>query len=157
MKIRSFVPSGSGVEVVHEILEKNIFDYKLKKYNPKLELFPFLISVLCKNDDADIVHTTPDYAYFIPKKKSRFIITFHNYVLDDFMQKYSNFYQKIHYLSSLIQYWRSHSDLYKYTVGWATDPLACTDLMDESCHRWDDCGSIRNGKSRERYHAPSSP
>ncbi len=97
MEINSFVSSGSGVIIVHEALEKNIYGYKLKKYNPKLEFFPFLIPVLCKNENADIIHTVPDYACFIPKKKSKLIITFHNYVLDNFMQQYSSFYQKIHY------------------------------------------------------------
>lgn len=101
MKISSFCPSGSGAYIVHKTLEENIPEYNLKEYDPKFEFFPFLFPLIFNHNNTDIIHLTPEYGCFVPKKKSKLILTFHNYVLDAFMKPYSSFYQRVHYKTDL--------------------------------------------------------
>lgn len=101
MKISSFCPSGSGAYIVHKTLEENIPEYNLKEYDPKFEFFPFLFPLIFNHNNTDIIHSTPEYACFVPKKKSKLVLTFHNYVLDTFMKPYSSFYQRVHYKTDL--------------------------------------------------------
>lgn len=93
---------GNGAYVVHSILSKKIPDYYLQGYNPYLTLFPPFLSCLPSIvKSPDIIHSTPDYARFFRRKKTPLVVTFHNYVLDGFMQKYSSFLQRIHYRTDL--------------------------------------------------------
>ena len=102
MNIISPMATGNGAYIVHKILEKYIPQYIVKRYNPYLTLFPFILKPgvrITKN--ADLIHTSPDYAYFFNKKSIPLIITFHNYVLDVWMKQYSSFLQNIHYKTDL--------------------------------------------------------
>ncbi len=95
---------GNGAYVVHSILEQHIQNYKLIGYNPYQTLFPpylykHMFGVTKKN--TDIIHTTPDYGIFSHKRDIPLVITFHNFVLDNFMKAYSSILQNTHYKTDL--------------------------------------------------------
>lgn len=94
--------TGNGAYVVHSMLGKFLPDYHVQGFNPYLTLFPPLLSCLPPIvKSPDIIHSTPDYACFFRRKKTPLVVTFQNYVLDDFMQKYSSFLQRVHYRTDL--------------------------------------------------------
>jgi glycosyltransferase involved in cell wall biosynthesis len=102
MKILSPVASGSGAFVIHKMLESQVSNYQVVPYNPYLTLFPpslYFVGMLRKTD---IVHTTPDYAIYHYRKKVPMILTFHGYVLDKYMRKYSSTLQSFHYQTDLL-------------------------------------------------------
>ncbi len=103
MNIYSPIATGSGAYVVHKILADKITNYHLCGYNPYWALFPPALPFVCSGISfPDIIHTTPDYAWWFRKEKSvPLIITFHNYVLDPFMEQYSSLLQRIHYKTDL--------------------------------------------------------
>ena len=103
MKVISPVAWGSGAFIIHKILERYLPQYKIISYNPKLTLVPLSLLMLntASLKNADLIHTTPDYAWFFYRKSIPMIITFHNYVLDNWMRPYSSFMQKLHYATDL--------------------------------------------------------
>jgi len=101
MKILSPMAYGNGAYVVHKMLEASIEGYRVQSYNPYWTLFPPALKVLCPGGNADIIHTTPDYGLFTSPRKTPLVLTFHNFMLDDFMQSYSTLPQKIHYKTDL--------------------------------------------------------
>jgi glycosyltransferase involved in cell wall biosynthesis len=93
---------GNGAYVIHQILANSIPGYHIHGYNPYWTLVPLALPLVCNSDTTpDILHSTPDYAWFFKKKDIPLIITFHNYVLDGFMREYSSLAQRIHYASDL--------------------------------------------------------
>jgi len=101
MKIISPMARGSGAYIIHGILERCLPQYRVISYNPKLTLLPLLLPNTVSLKNADLIHTTPDYAWFFYRKSAPMIITFHNYVLDNWMRPYSSFPQKLHYATDL--------------------------------------------------------
>ena len=101
MNICSPMARGNGAHVVHKILEKNLNGYAVCDYNPYWTFFPPALPFLCSDRNADIIHTTPDYGLFFHREDTPLIITFHNYMLDNFMQNYSSLAQRIHYKTDL--------------------------------------------------------
>ena len=101
MNIISPMATGNGAFIVHKLLESRICDYKVFPYNPYKTLFPPLLFPIGRSSLADIIHTTPDYAFFHARKNIPLIITFHNYVLDRYMRSYSSVLQNIHYSTDL--------------------------------------------------------
>ncbi len=102
MTIFSPMAKGNGAYVIHQILAENISNYCTCGYNPYWTLFPPALPVLFhEKKDADLVHTTPDYGKFFKRKGVPLVITFHNYVLDSFMDPYSSPLQRIHYKTDL--------------------------------------------------------
>lgn len=100
MKVCSPMSTGNGAFIVHEQLASYLDEYTLRPYNPNLTLFPPMLSLLeCKQ--AGIIHTTPDYGIFFKKRNARLVLTFHNYVIDRFMHRYSSFLQRTHYRTDL--------------------------------------------------------
>ena len=99
--IVSPIATGSGAYVIHSLLEKNIQEYRVAGYNPYWTLLPFLLPLSTPIRGADLVHTTPDYARFFYQKHIPLVLTFHNYVLDHWMRKYSSWMQWIHYATDL--------------------------------------------------------
>ena len=94
------MPKGNGAFIVHEQLASCLDGYSLRPYHPNFTLFPPLLALIrCKR--TDIIHTTPDYGIFFNKRNSKLVLTFHNYVLDPFMRRYSSMLQKIHYKTDL--------------------------------------------------------
>ncbi|MFX9031476.1 hypothetical protein ABTN13_20290, partial [Acinetobacter baumannii] len=49
----------------------------------------------------NIIHTSVDYGVFSSTPNSRLVVTFHNYVLDAFMRRYSSRLQWLHYRTDL--------------------------------------------------------
>jgi L-malate glycosyltransferase len=104
-RIISPMATGNGAYIVHKELEKRILGYSVRGYHPYLTLMPLsLRTVDIKN--ADIIHTTPDYACFFMRSSTPFIITFHNYVLDLWMIPFSSLLQRIHYKTDLQMFTR---------------------------------------------------
>lgn len=93
--------TGNGAYIIHETLKRRIPGYTLKGYHPNLTLMPLLLKAINSFKDADLIHTTPDYASFFMRPNVPSVITFHNYVLDSWMMTYSNLFQKIHYKTDL--------------------------------------------------------
>lgn len=89
--------TGNGAYIIHKTLESSISDYRVIPYNPYWTLFPPSLFSFGRFFNADLIHTTPDYAYFHTRKNVPLVATFHNYVLDDFMRSYSSSLQNIHY------------------------------------------------------------
>ncbi|MGR9037102.1 MAG: glycosyltransferase family 4 protein [Gammaproteobacteria bacterium] len=99
--IISPMPTGNGAYVVHKALECRLGNYKVIPYHPYRTLLPLTLSPLGRFLPADLIHTTPDYAIFHQQRNIPLVLTFHNYVLDSFMGKYSNLFQHIHYRTDL--------------------------------------------------------
>ena len=100
--IYSAMATGNGAYTVHELLSREIPDYQLTPYSPKLEYSPFLIPLLFRPpQQTSLVHTTPDNGFLIQSSRSPLVITFHNYVLDKWMADYSTAVQRLHYATDL--------------------------------------------------------
>jgi len=93
--------TGNGAFVIHKILESKIPGYTVTPYNPYRTLFPPSLFFHRHHLRPRLIHTTPDYAIFHRKKNVPLILTFHNYVLDPFMRRYSSLLQNIHYRTDL--------------------------------------------------------
>jgi len=100
-RIVSPMPTGSGAIVVHRTLEERLPDYKIVPYRPSLTYFPPLLRWNVPKPAADIIHTTPDHALFFKRPGIPLVSTFHNFVVDSFMQPYSTVTQRIHYATDL--------------------------------------------------------
>jgi len=99
--IISPMATGNGAFVVHKILEQQLNDYRVFPYHPLKTLFPPLLFGIGRHNRADLIHTTPDYAWFHARAGVPMVLTFHNYVLDTFMKAYSSRLQTIHYQTDL--------------------------------------------------------
>ncbi len=96
MKIVCPLPFGSGAYVVHKLLESRIRGYEVRAYDPRWTYFPPLLRRFA-DSRAALVHTTPDYAIFVQEPTAPLVVTFHGFVLDAFMRRYSSFAQRVHY------------------------------------------------------------
>jgi len=96
VSIASPMASGSGAYVVHKLLESRIRGYRVRSFDPRWTLFPPLLRRFA-DPRATLVHTTPDYAVFVRHPGVPLVVTFHNFVLDDFMRQYSSLAQRLHY------------------------------------------------------------
>ncbi len=101
MKIISPVTTGNGAYVVHKNLERTIKNYHVCSYNPWWTVLPIILPHVCQLKKADIIHTTPDYGLFFSKPNIPLILTWHNYILDAFMRRYSGSIQRLHYATDL--------------------------------------------------------
>ncbi|MFO7684763.1 MAG: glycosyltransferase family 4 protein [Desulfobacterales bacterium] len=88
---------GNGAYVIHKELEKGIPGYRVLPYHPYWTLFPVYLPLAVRINRPGLVHTTPDYAAFFKRKNIPLVVTFHNFVLDSFMNQYSSWVQRIHY------------------------------------------------------------
>lgn len=102
MEIISPMAWGNGAYIVHRSIERHIPGYVVFSYNPWLTLFPVALrGIGAKKKTTNLIHTTPDYAIFFKQRHIPMVVTFHNYVLDNWMRPYSSFLQKIHYATDL--------------------------------------------------------
>ena len=92
---------GNGAYVIHRLLEDQISEYRVAGYNPYWTILPFILPAIASTKEAHLIHTTPDYALFFHKKNIPMIITFHNYILDHWMQFHSSPLQRLHYATDL--------------------------------------------------------
>lgn len=90
--------TGNGAYVVHKLLESRIPGYAVRGYDPRWTYFPPAL-LRFADPRAQLVHTTPDYAVFLRRRgaPAPLVVTFHNYVLDEFMRGYSTLAQRLHY------------------------------------------------------------
>lgn len=101
MNVYSPMPRGSGAIVVHRMLEDRLPDYKVFGYNPYFELMPPLLKWAVPHAEPELNHTTPDHAIFFRRADVPLVVTFHNLVIDRFMQAYSSRLQWLHYSTDL--------------------------------------------------------
>ncbi len=101
LRILSQVPSGSGAMVIHQLLAEGLPAYDIIAYHPWRTLLPFSLCTLRPAKNSTIIHAPPDYAFFLKKKHSPLVLTFHNYVLDAWMRPYSSLFQNLHYMTDL--------------------------------------------------------
>jgi glycosyltransferase involved in cell wall biosynthesis len=92
---------GNGAYVIHRELEQALPSYRVLPYHPEWTLVPVCLPLTARIHAASLVHTAPDYAIFFARRKIPLVVTFHNYVLDPFMQRYSSKLQRIHYATIL--------------------------------------------------------
>jgi glycosyltransferase involved in cell wall biosynthesis len=92
---------GNGAYVVHKMIEEHLDGYKVCGYNPRWEYFPPALPFLFRNSKPSLVHTTPDYAIFSRQKRVPLVLSFQNYVLDNWLRQYNSLIQNIHYASDL--------------------------------------------------------
>ena len=100
-QILSPMATGNGAFIVHKMIESCIPSYHVIPFSPYRTLFPPSLYLLGLSSKANIIHTTPDYAFFHRRKNTPLVISFQNYVLDHFMRSHSSFLQKIHYQTDL--------------------------------------------------------
>jgi glycosyltransferase involved in cell wall biosynthesis len=100
-KIISPMATGNGAYILHKTLEKNIHGYQVAEYSSKLEFMPFFMPFAISLKNADLIHAVPDHAIFFKRPSVPMVITFHNYVLDPWMKRYSTLLQLIHYRTDL--------------------------------------------------------
>lgn len=100
-RIISPMPTGNGAYIAHRLLEANIQEYNVVSYNPRWTYFPIMLPLIASTRGADLIHTTPDYAFFFNRKSVPTVTTFQNYVLDEWMKQYSTWFQIIHYATDL--------------------------------------------------------
>jgi glycosyltransferase involved in cell wall biosynthesis len=86
---------GNGAYVLHKLLEQRIGGYQVIPYNPWLTLMPFLLPRFVAEKNAVLTHTAATYAAFFSEPSLPMIITFHNYMLDHWMQAYCTPMQRI--------------------------------------------------------------
>lgn len=127
-RIISPIATGNGAYVVHRSLEKLITGYQVIPYSPYRTLFPPSLVPIGRQLKPALIHTTPDYAFFHAKKGVPLVLTFHNYVLDDYMRAYSSVLQTIHYQTDLKWFTKMAvgvaseiTAVSKYTAGLARD------------------------------------
>lgn len=94
------MPLGSGAIVVHRQLAETIPGYRVRPFDPRLEVFPPLLCGL-RNPKARILHATPDQGTFTVSHGQSLVVTFHNFVLDDEAQRFAGSIQRIHYRTDL--------------------------------------------------------
>lgn len=104
--ILSPVARNNGAYVVHQTLARHLADYRVIGYHPYRTLFPPSLWPLGRRQTVDLIHTTPDYAIFHQRRDVPLVITFHGYVLDDFMRAYSGWAQRLHYATDLAWFTR---------------------------------------------------
>lgn len=96
------MPVGNGAHVIHKTLSRHLVNYQVCSYSPLVTLFPPLLLRQCtKTSRVDLVHTTPDYAGFVARKKTPLVVTFHNYVLDPAMRPHGSWLQRLHWRTDL--------------------------------------------------------
>ena len=102
MKITSHMATGSGAYIIHQILGNKIPNYHICGYNPYWTLFPPALPFLCRRQGIpDLIHSTPDYAFFFYQKTVPLVLTFHGYVLDGRMRPYCSWLINTHHLTDL--------------------------------------------------------
>lgn len=92
---------GNGAYVVHRQLERSIPGYRVVPCHPYWTLLPIMLRPLAGLQEADLIHTVPDYAIFFYKPGVPLVLDFQNYVIDRWMRPYSSLAQRIHYLTDL--------------------------------------------------------
>jgi len=101
MRIISPMAYGNGAYIVHKTLARRLPGYSVLGYSPRMEFFPFFMPFIMGRRKADIIHATPDYGSFFSRLNVPLVVTFHNFMLDRFMQAYSTLPQRIHYRTDL--------------------------------------------------------
>lgn len=95
--IISPMATGNGAYIVHKMLARFIPGYQVADYHPNWTFVPFFLRKVAPVSEASLIHTTPDYAIFFHRESLPLVLSFQNYVLDDWMRIYSSWGQRLHY------------------------------------------------------------
>lgn len=135
------MPTGNGAFVLHQQLASAIDGYSIHPYHPYYTLLPMALPLFsCKH--ADIIHTSPDYGIFFNKKKSKLVLTFHSYMLDQYMYRYSSPLQRVHYSTDLKLFTRL--SMQKADIVTSVSHFTA-DLVEQGLHPKQDVRVIYNG------------
>jgi L-malate glycosyltransferase len=99
--VLSPMSTGNGAHVVHKALEARLPNYSVYDYHPYWTLIPPSLWLMARGRKPSIIHTSPDYGLFFQRTGVPLVITLHNYVLDDFMRRFSSPAQRVHYRTDL--------------------------------------------------------
>jgi glycosyltransferase involved in cell wall biosynthesis len=153
MKITSPMATGSGAHVIHSLLERRIPGYRVSSYHPCWALFPFALSRIASNRNADLIHTTPDHARYFYLNSVPLVITFHGYVLDGQMRPYCSGLTNIYHLTAL-RYWIRSAIKMAHTVTAVSRFLA--HLVQKDLHISQSVNVIYNGVDVNRFNPETS-
>jgi L-malate glycosyltransferase len=146
--IFSPVPEGCGAAIIHQSLAGHIPGYCARTYNPYWTLLPILLPLVASSRCAAMVHCPPDYACFLAERKVPLVLTFHNYVLDQWMRPYSSRLQTIHYRTDL-KWWTRLSVKHATRITAVSNFIA--DLVRRELNPGKDISVIHNGVDTERF------
>ncbi len=120
---------------------------------PVLSWMPPALYAMGRGTQSDLVHTTPDYAIFAVRRNIPLVITFHNYVLDGFMQPDSSPFQRLHYATDLK--WFARLALRRARVVTAVSQFIAQ-LVKSELNYSQDIRVIYNGTDAPRHSQPKS-
>jgi len=80
-EVVSPVVTGSGVMVVHRVLEAHLADYRVEPLSPYWGVVPPLLGMR-RREAGGITHSLPDLGARVAHPDSALVATFHNYYLD---------------------------------------------------------------------------
>lgn len=147
-RILSPVPRGSGATIIHQSLADHIPGYQVCAYNPYWTLFPPALPFVASDRTAAVIHCPPDYACFLAERKVPLVLTFHNYVLDQWMRQYSGSLQRLHYRTDL-KWWTKRSVNRAAKITAVSHFVA--DLVRRELNPDKDISVIYNGVDTERF------
>ena len=94
-KIYSPMAAGNGAYIVHSRLAERMVDYRLNPVPINRTLFPRLLNSY--REEADIVHTVPEYGDVFATSDTKLAITFHNFFWDPAYRQHCSLSQKLFY------------------------------------------------------------
>src|SRR3569623_736091 len=101
MKVFSPVVTGPGALFLYRAQEHALDHYDIQTYSPRWEYFPPALSLFGRSRPADLIHAPLEYGWLFRRPGMPMVLTAHNYVLDPFMQRYSTWLLRLHYLNEL--------------------------------------------------------
>lgn len=97
MHVYSPIVSGSGVAVLHNMLQQRLDDYQVRAFSPRLGLFPPAARWLASPPPAAVTHSIPDLGPWIAHPDSALVTTFHGYYLDREYRRGASAAQQVFY------------------------------------------------------------
>lgn len=94
---------GSGVQVVHGMLEARIAEYQVKPITPRRALLPMSLKKLRPNADT-VIHSLPDLGGYGFDRKLPLVVTFHGFYLDGQAMASASIKQRLFYRQLLQRY-----------------------------------------------------
>lgn len=93
--------TGSGAYIVHKSIARYLSGYEVLLYHPNRTFMPISLLPIGRFRKASLIHTTPDYGLFHARKNIPLVLTFHGYMLDDYVAPYSSRLQNLHRCTDL--------------------------------------------------------
>lgn len=101
MQVHSPIVSGSGVAVLHHLLQDRLEGYRVQAFPPRLGLFPPAARWLAAPPPVPVTHSIPDLGPWIAHPDSALVTTFHGYYLDREYRRTASLAQQAFYNTML--------------------------------------------------------